>query len=128
MAHLRSSKTSLSSSVDFTHWLFPCWGCCSGLSVTMHHEIIILNRKYHIHIIIVTVLVYHIPLDQTGCNIQPVLSISLGVLCHIGCIRFYQELYYTVKPVLEATSIKEATCIKRPMFWFPIMINNYKFI
>ena len=32
----------------------------------------------------------------------------------------------TVKPVLEATSIMQATCIKRPVLWFPIKTNKYK--
>ena len=31
----------------------------------------------------------------------------------------------TVKPVLVATSIKQATCIKRSVFQFPIMTNKY---
>ena len=30
----------------------------------------------------------------------------------------------TVKPVLVATSIKQATCIKRPVFRFPINTNK----
>ena len=31
-----------------------------------------------------------------------------------------------VKPVLVATSIKQATCIKRPVFQFPFVVNKYK--
>ena len=34
----------------------------------------------------------------------------------------------TVKPVLVATSIKQATSIKKPVVWFPIQtINKFKF-
>ena len=38
-------------------------------------------------------------------------------------VHFYQN---TVKHVLVAISIKQATCIKRPVFWFPIKTNKYK--
>ena len=33
----------------------------------------------------------------------------------------------TVKPVLVATSIEQAICIKRPVFRSPIMTNKNKF-
>ena len=32
----------------------------------------------------------------------------------------------TVKPALVASSIKQATCIKRPVFRFPIMTDKNK--
>ena len=32
----------------------------------------------------------------------------------------------TVKPVLVATFIKQATCLKRPVFPFPVVSNKYK--
>ena len=37
------------------------------------------------------------------------------------------KIAHTVKPVLVATSIKQATCIKRPVFRFPVMTYKYNF-
>ena len=36
-------------------------------------------------------------------------------------------LLYTLKPVLVATFIKQAAYLKRPVIWFPIQTNKFKF-
>ena len=48
---------------------------------------------------------------------------NVTVKCDLSCFKDA----YTVKPVLVATSIKQATCLKRPVLQFPIVTNKTKF-
>ena len=79
---------------------------------------------------VTTVMILSFRTDRSGQTVKTQIwlleeqSDQGYTVCYSACIIWTNySMVYTAKPVLVAASIKQATCLKRPVFQFPFMTN-----